>query len=543
MRAHGTARRTVAAVDLGAESGRVAAVSFDGERLDMEIAHRFRHSPRSVGGVLRWDIDTLSRHVTDGLAALAATARDVSSVGVDTWGVDYGLLDAAGGLVDAPTCYRDDRNLRAMRTALDRLGAPALYDATGIQLVPINTVFGLYSDVLDHPDRLAAARTLLMMPDVFHHLLCGSTVSEYTAVSTTGAYDMATGRWATDLLARLGIPDRILPDVVPPGTDVGPLAGAAATGALAGARVIVPPGHDTASAVVAVPFADPGALFISSGTWSLVGVETDRAIITDASRRANLTNEGGYGGTIRLLRNVMGLWILQECRRRWAASGTQLDYAEIVRLAAAQPGFTAIINPDDPLFLPPGDMPSRIRDFCARAGSPVPETIGEIARCVMDSLALSYRAVAEDIAAVTGNRLPSIAVVGGGANNALLAQLTADATGLPVHCGRTEATALGNGAVQLAALGEFSGLPEIREVLASGSQVTSYLPRSDDRWSEAADRFRTLSLSSTAVRRQPSPGDNDAPQSEDRRHRGSPAVGGAGIIGLHAEERGRRVVE
>ncbi|MGH3495451.1 MAG: FGGY family carbohydrate kinase, partial [Sciscionella sp.] len=287
MTARGTATRTVGAVDLGAESGRVAAVSFDGERLSMEIVHRFRHSPRVEAGALRWDIEALSQHITAGLHILGGSARDVASVGVDTWGVDYGLLDPAGGLLDAPICYRDERNVRAMRAAVTKLGADALYDATGIQLMPINTIFGLLSDVLDRPERLAGTGTMVMMPDVFHHLLSGSTVSEYTAVSTSGAYDMATNRWATGLLGRLGIPRRILPEVVPAGTDVGPLTGTAATGPLAGTRVVMPPGHDTACAVVAVPFAAPGALFISSGTWSLVGVEIDRAVITPASRQSN----------------------------------------------------------------------------------------------------------------------------------------------------------------------------------------------------------------------------------------------------------------
>src|SRR6478609_541948 len=303
---------------------------------------------------------------------------------------------------------------------------------------------------------------------------------------------MAGNRWATDVLDALGIPTDILPEVASPGTDVGPVTGLPAEGGLSGARVVLPAAHDTASAVVAVPFVDPDGLFISSGTWSLAGVLVDRAVITGASRRANLTNEGGYAGTIRLLRNVMGLWILQQCRRRWAAEGMVLDYQQIAELAAAETGFTSIIDPDAEDFLPPGDMPDRIRGYCARHGQAVPQTVGAVARCVVDSLALGYRTVVDDIAAVTGTRPPSISIVGGGANHALLSQLTADATGLPVHCGPAEATALGNGAVQLAALGELSGPDEIRHVIAAGYPPTSYHPRTDDRWESALARLHGL---------------------------------------------------
>ena len=484
--------RTVAAVDLGAESGRVTAVSFDGARLDVRVVNRFGHEPAVRRGLLRWDIDGLWASIRDGLGQLAAGDVSVSAVGVDTWGVDYGLYDADGALTDGPVSYRDPRNTAAMRDALSIVGADTLYDRTGVQLIPINTIFSLYADRHAAIDRLAPAARLLMMPDVFHHLLSGSMVSEYTAVSTTGAYDMAADRWATDILDALGIPTDILPEVAPPGTDVGALTGVAAEGALAGARVVLPAAHDTASAVVAVPFVDPAGLFISSGTWSLAGIQVDRAVITEASRRANLTNEGGYGGTIRLLRNVMGLWILQQCRRQWTAEGTALDYQQIAELAAAEPGFTSVIDPDAPDFLPPGDMPGRIRDYLARHGQPVPQTVGAVARCVVDSLALGYRTVIDDIAAVTGRRPPSISIVGGGANHTLLSQLTADATGLPVHCGPVEATALGNGAVQLTALGELSGPDQIREVIAAGYPLTSYHPRTDDRWESALERLRGL---------------------------------------------------
>jgi rhamnulokinase len=503
-----TAYRTVAAVDLGSESGRVATVGFDGSRLDLELGHRFTHEPKVVDGILRWDLPTLWDGVRTGLAALDAGPVPIASVGVDTWGVDYALLrrpgaggepvdgELAGGeLVDEPTCYRDPRQVEAMATALAEVGAEELYRSAGVQLIPINTIFGLLDDVRHRPDRLAAASGLLMMPDLFHHLMSGAVTSEYTIASTTGALDTRTGRWAWPLLERLGIPAQLFPEVVQPGTDLGALRlpGGAPTGALRDCRVIVPAAHDTASAVVAAPLRDPGSIFISSGTWSLVGVETDRAWVDDAARAANLTNEGGYAGTIRLLCNVMGLWLLQECRRQWGRDGKDLSYPRLAELAGTEPGLVSLVNPDANVFLAPGDMPRRIQDYCARVGQPVPESIGAIARCVVDSLALSYRRVIESVASVTGRTAPAVHIVGGGSSHTLLSQLTADATGLPVYTGPGEATALGNAAVQLAALGELAGLADIRSVVATSLAPVEYLPRSGPDWASASARLAALS--------------------------------------------------
>ena len=486
-----SARSTVAAVDLGAESGRVATVSFDGVSLALDVVSRFSHAPVQQEGVWRWDLGTLWSGIGDGLAKLDAGEVPISSVGVDAWGVDYGLVDTSGGLVDTPTSYRDPRNLRAMRRAIEAVGTERLYGATGVQIMSINTIFALVSDLREHPSRLAAAERLLMIPDVFHHLLSGSNVTEYTAASTSGMLDMATGGWARDLVEQLGIPARILPEVVMPGTDVGALVGDF-RGQLRHGRVIVPPAHDTASAVVGVPLLVPGDMFISSGTWSLVGVETRQALISPASRRANLTNEGGYERTIRLLRNVMGLWILQACRQQWRSEGTELSYAEIARLAGDEPGLASVVNPDADEFLAPGDMPARIQRYCARAGVPVPQSVGAIARCVIDSLALSYRAVMHSIAEVTGMTPAAINVVGGGSSHALLSQLTADATGVPVRCGPVEATALGNAAVQLVALGELSGLSDIRRVVTASTDLQEYHPHPHHDWTSAAERLADL---------------------------------------------------
>ncbi|GAA1904322.1 rhamnulokinase [Lapillicoccus jejuensis] len=487
-----SARTHVAAVDLGAESGRVASVAFDGERLDLQVAHRFTHQPHEVDGIVRWDLDGLWGGIRQGLARLAGGEHDVASVGVDAWGVDYGLLDADGELVDQPTCYRDDRQPRARAEVLAEVGADRIYSATGVQVIDINTIFALVSDAREHPQRLERAATLLMMPDVVHHLLSGSRVTEHTAASTTGFYETGSSRWTTDLLDELGVPTHLLPEVVAPGTDVGALLPDLATGRLAGARVLVPPGHDTASAVVGTPLHDPGSLYISSGTWSLVGVEVDAPVVSAATRAANMTNEGGYAGTVRLLRNVTGLWVLQSCRRWWQRQGTELSYPELVELAAGVPGLRGIVNPDAPEFLDGRRTPERIAEYCERTGTPAPQGIAETTRVALDSLALAYRHVVEDLAVVTGSRVPSVNVVGGGSNNTLLSQLTADACGVPVFCGPVEATALGNAATQLAALGELGDLHDIRRVVAATEPVTPYAPRGGEGWDAAYEHFTRL---------------------------------------------------
>lgn len=484
--------RHVAAVDLGAESGRVAKVSFDGERLSVDVAHRFSHTVHTTDGILRWGFDDLRTGVLTGLQALAAGDDPISSVGTDTWGVDYGLLDASGELVDEPTCYRDPRQPRARARILEEVGPSRVYDATGVQIIDINTLFALASDATDHPERLKRAERLVMMPDVFHHLLSGSTVTEYTAASTSGCYDVAAGRWATALLDELGIPTHMLPDVVAPGTDVGALMPEYAVGGLRGARVVLPPGHDTASAVVGTPLASPDGLYISSGTWSLAGIEIPRPIISDRTRIANITNEGGYEDTIRFLRNVAGLWIIQSCRREWAARGRALSYPELVARAEEVEALNSVINPDAPEFLDGRDTPARIQDYCRLTGQPVPRSVSEIARCVFDSLALSYRHVVADLRQITGLAIPSVNIVGGGSNNELLSQLTADAVGTPVVCGPVEATALGNAAVQLVALGELDGLADIRQVISASAAPSTFLPRTHERWDAAYATFTRL---------------------------------------------------
>jgi rhamnulokinase len=468
--------RTVVAVDLGAESGRVVLCRFDGQRIGLREVHRFPNGATVVAGHLRWDVDRLWAEIADGLGRAGRHEDRIDGVGVATWGIDYGLLDADGRLVDQPVSHRDPRTGGRIAQAAARVGRDRLYDETGTQLLECNTIYQLLADVDE--GRLDTAARLLMIPDLFHHRLAGSAVAEFTAVTTTGAYDVAGRRWATGLLDDLGIPTHFLPDVVEPGTDLGPVLRAAVDHpAYARARVILPGSHDTASAVAGVPFAHPDAAYVSSGTWSLVGGETAAPVVTPAARAANLTNEGGVFGTNRLLRNVTGLWVLQECRRQWHREGVPLSYAEIVARAGQAPPGGSHVDIDHPEFLGPGDMPARIRSYCRRTGQREPQGVGEIARCVLESLALRYRTAVTAVGEVTGRPVPLVHVVGGGARNALLNQLTADATGLPVQAGPVETTALGNALVQLIALGELAGLAEAREVVRACEPLEPHDPR------------------------------------------------------------------
>jgi rhamnulokinase len=484
------AGRNVVAIDLGAESGRVVLGRFDGARVVLEELHRFPTPPRQHDGHLRWDLDGLWRQVRTGLASAGAAAGTVDAVGVDAWGVDYGLLGRDGELLGDPVSYRDPRSKGMLEEAIGRVGRERLYLATGIQLIEINTIFQLMAEA--RTGMLQSAERLLLIPDLFHHLLSGAAVAEYTVASTTGAYDMAGGRWAVDLLGELGIPPQMLPEVVDAGTDLGPvqleLPGYGDT------RVITPPSHDTASAVVGVPLTDPDAAFISSGTWSLVGVETREPVINAEAMAANLTNEGGAFGTIRLLRNSSGLWLLQESRRQWAREGREYTYDELVRLATPAPTGASIVNTDHPDFAAPGDVPARIRAYCNRTDQPVPEDDGALVRCVLDSLALGYRRTVDDLSAVTGRAVPAVHVVGGGSRNQLLNQAVADVAGLPVIAGPVEATALGNILVQLIALGEVEDLSQAREVVRQGAgpEIRRVEPSDADRLAQRYDRYREL---------------------------------------------------
>jgi rhamnulokinase len=479
------------AVDIGAESGRAVLARFDGERVGLEEVHRFPNEAVRLPDGLHWDILRLFRGTTDGIAAgVRGAGGKLEGVGIDTWAVDFGLLNRQGALLSNPYHYRDARTDGMTERAFSRVPRDEIYETTGIQFLPFNTLYQLLA--MENSPALEVADTLLLIPDLLCHWLTGERAAEYTNATTTQLLDASSGDWAESLIKRLGIPSRIFPPVVQPGTVRGPLSPAVAedAGLPAGLPVIAVASHDTASAVVAVPAEGRDYAYISSGTWSLVGVETDRPVVSPAALEANLTNEGGFGGTVRLLRNVMGLWLLQECRRAWARQGRDLSYEELSRLAEEAPAHGPLIDPDHPSLLAPGDMPGRIRELCLATGQAPPEEPGAMARCVLESLALKYRWVLERLREVSGHRIATVHVVGGGARNELLCRLTAGACGLPVLAGPVEATALGNVLVQAYACGLATSLPEMRALARASAQPRRYEPEGE--WDEAWDRFRSV---------------------------------------------------
>jgi rhamnulokinase len=475
------------AIDLGAESGRAVVGTFDGDRLALEDVHRFPNVPVTLAGTLHWDFLRLFGDVTAGLRR-AAAGGSVASIGVDSWGVDFGLLDARGRLLANPVHYRDRRTEGVLDLAFAVVPRDEIYAATGIQMMPINTLYQLWSMVRAGDPLLGQADRMLMMADLFHHFLAGSAVAEYTNASTSQCLDPIARDWARPLLERFGIPTAILPPIVAPGTILGSLRAEIAdeTG-LRDARVVAPGSHDTASAVVGAPLDGPMTAFLSSGTWSLIGLEMPVPVISPVSLAANLTNEGGVGGTVRLLRNVVGLWLVQESRRALWPAGDAPSYEELAALAEAAPAFTAFIDPDDERFLRPGNLPARVRAFCAETDQPVPDDTGTLLRVVLESLALRYAVAVDQLARASGHPIEAIQVVGGGSNNRLLCRLTASATGLPVGAGPVEATASGNLCVQAIAAGELASVAEARELIARSFPVTAYEPTGD--WAEARARF------------------------------------------------------
>jgi rhamnulokinase len=478
------------AVDVGAESGRAVVGAFDGGRLALEDAHRFPNVPVKLAGTLHWDFLRLFGELTAGLRH-AASGGPVASVGVDTWGVDFGLLDARGRLLANPVHYRDARTEGMPAAAFAIVPREEIYAATGIQFMSINTLFQLYSMVRAGDPLLGQAHRLLMTADLFHHFLAGTAVSEYTLASTSQCLDPVARDWARPLLERLEIPTGILPPIVEPGTDLGPLrADVAAETGLRSARVVAPGSHDTASAVVGAPLGGPTTAFLSSGTWSLIGLEMPGPVVSDVTLAANLTNEGGVGGTVRLLSNVMGLWLVQESRRALWPEGGAPSYEELAVLAEAAPAFTAFVDPDDERFLRPGDMPDRVRAFCAETNQPVPGDVGTLLRVIFESLALRYWVAVAELGRAAGRPVEAIQVVGGGSRNDLLCRLTADATGLPVRAGPVEATAIGNLAVQAIAAGELDDVAEARELVARSFPMASHAPAGN--WTDARARFEAL---------------------------------------------------
>lgn len=486
------AKLRLLAIDLGAESGRAVVGSLSDGQFTMEEVHRFSNRPVRLFGHLHWNWLELYREIHHGIGK-AAAAGPLESIGIDTWGVDFGLLGPDDTLLGAPFHYRDTLTEGVMERALEEAGADFIFSETGIQFLPFNSLYQLIALSQHRPKQLASARTLLMMGELFTYLLTGEKVSEFTNATTTQLFNPKAGTWSEALFQRFGLPREIMPPIVQPGTVVGRLL--AAVGGETGAGpvpVVVPAVHDTGSAVAAVPGAGDDWCYLSSGTWSLLGVEVSRPLITPLSQQYNFTNEGGVAGTFRLLKNVMGLWIVQECRRYWAEQGAAFSYDELTRLAAEAPALRTLIDPDDRRFLAPGDMPRKIGAYAEETGQPGPQTIGQYVRCVLESLALKYRMVIEQLEEVTGRSMRVLHVVGGGSQNKLLNRFTADATGRHVLVGPVEATALGNLAVQAIAQGRLSHIAEARVLIRSSVALEEYEPSDRSLWDDAYGRFTEL---------------------------------------------------
>ena len=487
------------AIDLGASSGRVVAGLFDGEKLTLEDVHRFENGGVVVGERMYWDVLRLWQQIVDGLRGGAAKfGGRVASVGVDTWGVDFALLGRGGELLGNPVHYRDRRTAGIFDKAFSIVSREEIFAETGLQFMEFNTLYQLLAMKLQNSPLLEIAESFLMIPDLLHWLLSGERGIEYSNASTTQFLNPRTRSWSTNLFERFGLPTRILGDIIQPGTRLGPLQTSVAeqTG-LRGVQVVVPGTHDTASAVMAVPAASqpgqqPDWCYISSGTWSLMGVEVPQPVVTDRCRQLNFTNEGGVGGTTRLLKNIAGLWLVQECRRMWRLAGREFTWDHLVDLAHQSPPLVSLLNPDHASFVAPKDMTAAIQDFCRTTGQPVPQTEGAIIRAALESLALRYRMVLGWLEELAGTKINTIHIVGGGTQNRLLCQMAADACNRRVVAGPIEATAVGNVMMQAVAGGAVGSIAHAREVIRRSFHVETYTPQNAGPWNAAYERFTSL---------------------------------------------------
>jgi rhamnulokinase len=473
------------AFDFGAESGRAILAQFQSGELRTREIHRFKNEPVEYGGSLHWDVARLWWEVRKALSNLGETR--LAGIGVDTWGVDYALLGERGELLQNPYHYRDGRTTGVMQEVFSKVPKEEIYQATGIQFMAINTLYQLFAAARQTPSVLKAARHLITISDLFNYWLTGKVACEFTNATTTQLVNPRTRGWARDLIARLELPDHFWTEIVEPSTHLGGLLpSVAAHSGLIDTPVIAPATHDTGSAVAAV-FAREGTAFLSSGTWSLLGTEIDQPIITPEALRLNFTNEGGVCGTTRLLKNVMGLWILQRCRESW---GTRLsEHTELMELAAREDSHRCLVDPDHESFLRPSDMPAAIAEFCARTHQSAPKSPAGCARAILESLAFKYRLVLSSLETLTGKRIERIRVIGGGSRNGLLNQFTADATGRTVLAGPAEATALGNIAIQMLATGAVGSLNEARALIERSYPPEIFEPLEPEKWTRQVERF------------------------------------------------------
>jgi rhamnulokinase len=479
------------AIDLGASSGRVLAGLFANGKLELAELHRFWNGAVKQDDGLHWDVDQLFAEIKTGLKKGFSTyGNSVQAIGVDTWGVDYGLLGADDQLLNQPFHYRDTRVDGMMPHVFKTVPQEEIYRRTGLQFLPFNTIYQLSAE-LSRPD-FKKAEQMLFIPDLLNYRLTGRAVNEYTEASTTQLLDAKTRNWDFELIRKLGIPEKIFGKIVNPGTVIGKLKPELARELGGNADVIAVGSHDTASAVASAPLKSKHCAYLSSGTWSLMGLEESEPIITADSAKYNITNEGGVCNTIRFLKNITGLWLLQECRRNWAEQGEDLDFIQIADLAMAAEPFLAFVNPDAPEFALPCDMPAQIQEFCRRTGQRVPQTKGEIARTAYESLAMRYRAVFQILEKLHGQRLEQLHIVGGGCQNRVLNRFSADAVNRPVIAGPIEATAIGNVLMQLISKGDVSGLAEGRKMIAESFDAKTILPENTAAWDKAFERFAAI---------------------------------------------------
>jgi rhamnulokinase len=483
------------AVDLGASSGRVMDCRWDGARFHLTELHRFANAGVRIGDSLHWDVLRIWSEIQAGLMKFRATnSEPPAGIGVDAWGVDFALLDERDRLLGNPYHYRDSRTSGMPEKLSFKMSSRDLFRATGVQTMEINTAFQLAAMAAEQDRQLLSAHTLLMIPDFFQFLLCGAKNVEFTEATTTELYNLRAKRWSRETMAAFGIPAHIFPEVVMPGTILGQMRPSVQSdlGFARGFPCIAVDSHDTASAVAAIPHLDDCSVFLSSGTWSLIGVPVDEPNLSDEAFDSGFTNEGAVEGAALLMKNLTGLWILQECVRGWNAAGEHLEWADLEQAAAAAAPFRSFIDPAAKEFVAPADMCAAVRRYCDQTNQPVPRTPGEIARCIFQSLSFAYRETIEDLERITGRELKTIRLVGGGCMNRFLCQMTADACGRPMTAGPVEAAALGNALVQAVATGHLESLAEARAAMMASVEYRSFMPSKEPMWADAFARFKSI---------------------------------------------------
>lgn len=484
--------KRVLAFDFGASSGRAILGTFDGEKITLNEIHRFSNDPVKVGDTLYWDILRLFHEIKQGILK-AKHLGGFDSIGIDTWGVDFGLIGCDGALLENPVHYRDERNNGMIEDADKIISKEELYSLTGIQFMQFNTLYQLLSLKLKRPHILERTKRLLFMPDLMSYMLTGEIFSEYSIATTSQLVDLKTGEWSYSLMDRFGFPKDIFAPIVKTGTEIGRLrADIAEELGVDRVKVIAVAGHDTQSAVTAVPSLQKDFAFISSGTWSLLGTESDKPFLTKEAMDFNITNEGGFEGSIAFLKNICGLWLIQESRRQWIREGEEHSYAELERFALDAEPFKCFIDPDAPDFLTMGDLPNRIREFCRRTNQYVPRTKGEIVRCIYESLSMKYKYTLSGIEKCTKKVYDKIHVVGGGVKDTFLCALTADSCNRTVCAGPIEATVLGNISVQLLADGSIESIEKAREIISRCEDIRVYEPKNPEAYDAAYDRFLSI---------------------------------------------------